>query len=819
MNYTDKDLVSAWLVEIEQARKREQQYRERGKRIIDLYSSKIPEMTPFNILFSNTETLSPALYSASPSPRVERRYKDDDPLGLAAAVAAERMLSFQLDTNIDGYETFDEVIGAAVLDGLLPGRGVSCVKYDATFSKLNPVIPSGEKNDEDGPLSSSNEPPAEYADKEQVCLETKVWDRVLFGYAKKWSSVPWIAYEEYVDREEATRLFGADIANAMRFSSDGEKNDEYGSKNDSNETYGLHKTACIYQIWDKRGGKKIRYISESYPDGFLAVLDDPLQLTGFYNCPRPLQFVETAHTTIPVAMYDVYETQAIELNRLSMRIRHITEAIKARGIYDGELGGDLENLMEADDNKLVPAERSSSLAAEKGLDNAIWFMPIDKLVAVLQQLFQAREMCKQVIFDLTGIADIMRGASKASETLGAQQIKTSWGTLRIRNKQKEVQRYVRDLMRIMVEISASRFDEQTWAKMTGLPYLTSPQVQQLQAQLQAMQMQQVQQIRMQPDGSMQPPMPNPEMQAIQQALQQPQWSQVIGVLRDDLQRAYRIDIETNSTIEPEASDDQRDILALMTAIGQVMNGLAPMVAQGVLPFEVAKTLLLAVSRRFRFGKDIESMIQSMQAPVQQQQGDAKAQADQQIAQAQQEAEAQKAKDQMELSMKTMQAEKDLLEQRVDLELKEIQLKAERDHFEMQKEADESDAAVDGVASDGTAPTRKSAVLEQFMQQQAAMMQMLASAISTPKVKRAIRGPDGKIQSVIEETPNKPAPLSMPTSMAADGKQGSPNSQLLNQFMAHQTQMMNTLASTINSPKVQRAVRGPDGKIQSVIQES
>jgi len=745
MNYTDKDIVSAWFVEIEQAKKREQQYRERGKRIIDLYSSNIPDMTPFNILFSNTETLSPALYSASPTPRVERRYKDDDPIGLAAATAAERMLSFQLDTNIEGYETFDEVVSTAVLDGLLPGRGVTCVKYDATFLK-SAKQPQDTANNEDGPLSDSVNHPDDYLDKEQVCLETKVWDRVLFGYSTKWSTVPWVAYEEYIDRTEATRLFGEDVASKMNFSvgSEGNERDKEGYENNK-DSFGLHKTACIYQIWDKRGGKKVRYISQGYQDGFLAVVDDPMQLTGFFNCPKPLQFVETAHTTIPVAMYDVYETQAIELNRLSVRIRHITEAIKARGIYDGELGGDLENLMEADDNKLVPAERGSSLAAEKGLDNAIWFMPIDKLVAVLQQLYQAREICKQVIFDITGIADIMRGSSKASETLGAQQIKTTWGTLRIRNKQKEVQRYVRDLMRMMLEVSATRFDEQTWAKMTGLPYLTTQQTQQLQMQMQAMQQQQQMQPMADPTQGQQA---NPAIQQIQQALAQPQWSQVIGVLRDDMQRAYRIDIETNSTIEPEASQDQQDILSLMTAIGQVMNGIGPLVAQGVLPFDMAKSLLLAVSRRFRFGKDIESAIQSMQQPAQQP-DDSGAQ------QAQQEVETQKAKNEMELSMKTMQAEKQLLEKRVDLELREIQLKAEEDQMEFEKQSNEVSDAEEELQEGGDTMAPKSKLLERMMAhsaEQTQIMQLLLKVMTTPKVKRAVRGPDGRIQTVVEETP-------------------------------------------------------------------
>ena len=53
-------------------------------------------------------------------------------------------------------------------------------------------------------------------------------------------------------------------------------------------------------------------------------------------------------------------------------------------------GDDIKNLVTANDNELVPADKSSSLAAEKGLQNAIWFWPVEQLVNVLVQLYQAR---------------------------------------------------------------------------------------------------------------------------------------------------------------------------------------------------------------------------------------------------------------------------------------------------------------------------------------------------------------------------------------------------------------------------------------------
>lgn len=648
--------VTWWLHEIDASKKREKEYRDQGQKVLDIYSGRKTETTPFNILFSNTETLLPALYSAVPRPVVQRRFKDEDPLGKQAAMAGQRVLEFLVDTNVEGYETFDEGVRGATLDALLPGRAVVCVKYDADVSEPEPETP--------------------YVSRELVCLDAKSWNRVYFGFARKWSKVPWIAYEEHIDRKEATRLFGAEMAERLQFTEDddNDRGDLYGSRTDPMERdKGERKTACVYQIWDKDGDRKIRYVSPLYKDSYLVVQDDPLQLTGFFNCPRPLRFVEKSNDLLPVAMYALYENQAMELNRLTIRINRIVEAIKARGIYDGELGGDIGNLMQADDNALVPADKGASIAAEKGLQNAIWFIPLDALVNTLSQLYIAREQCKRVIYEITGISDIVRGSTVASETATAQEIKTQWGTLRLKRLQKEVQRYARDLLRMMLEVAATKFSEETWAQMTGLPFVPTQMREQLNMVAQAAQ------------ATGQPL--DPQTQA---ALQAPVWGQVLEMLRNDMQRAYRVDIETNSTIEPEAAEDQKNISEMMNAIGQFLNGVAPLVQSGVMPFEISQSMLMAISRRFRFGNEIEDYIKGMKAP--EPEGDdgeaakkelqSQQQAMQKDAQAmQQKMQADQRVAQLEMQLKVEQETSQLADRENKLALREIKLQSDEAQFQ------------------------------------------------------------------------------------------------------------------------------------------
>jgi hypothetical protein len=605
-----EDEMAQWLLEISEARKRDKSFIKNGQRILDIYNCQDEAKVPFNILFSNTDTLIPALYSALPRPDVRRRFNDDDQDGKAAATAATRILEFLIDTNIDGYESFSEGMKSAVLDSLLPGRGVTCVKYDAEFTEYEP---ESEKSSESDTVTQETGEKLR-KESELICIDSRPWDSVLFGYSKKWSQMPWLAFEEHIDKEEATKLFGKEMAGKIKFT---RNNDSKGSDEDKQDAkdQGTRKTATIYQIWDKDGGRKVRYVSEHYKDGYLRIDDDPLELSGFYPMPMPMRFVEKANDLQVTAPYLVYESQAKELNVLSRRIIRLESDIQAKALYDAELSGDLESLVRESDGIFVPADKGALISAEKGLSNAFWWMPIEQMTVVLRELYQARESCKQVIYEITGISDVIRGSSVASETATAQSIKSQWGTMRLKRNQMEVQRYARDLMRIMLEIAATNFNEQTWGRMTGLDYANEQDVMQAQ---QIMQMAQSFLSSQPPSPDGKPPQIPQQYQQIHQQAQEvlgkPQWAKVLALLKDDIDRSYRIDIETNSTIMPEASEDQKNMSEAMQAMSQVINELNPLIQMGVMPHEVAQKLMISIVRRYQFGSELEESLKKMQPP-------------------------------------------------------------------------------------------------------------------------------------------------------------------------------------------------------------
>jgi hypothetical protein len=563
--------IPQWMTEIETAvTKREKDFRKDGYDLIKIYEAESDEKSAFNILYSNTEVLHPALYSSTPRPVVRRRFHDADPVGKVAADALQRLLTFLIDPADDSYASFDATIESAVLDALLPGRAVVRFDYDAD------VV--------DGAVQY-----------ETICAKRWPWDRFCHGFGSCWEEVEWIAYLHILSPEEAKSQFKLTEKDVEEHSQlrgeEGEDNLLARKPQDSDGA----ETVDVWEVWHKPSKSRF-YIAKGF-DNVLKT-GKPLNFSGFFDTPEPLRYVMRPGTLVPRALYKMYEDQAKELNALSQRITRLVKAMRIRGLYDQTVE-DMASVLEADDNVLMPAQNVASLSQGNGkLADAIWLVPIQEYVPLLQQLYTQRDQCKSVIYEIMGISDILRGSSVASETATAQRLKNQWGSLRIKRLQKVTERFVRQCLRMMAEL-AGKLSESTLKQMTGLPLLTSQEKAQLQAQVQMAQ---------QMSGQVPP--------ELQQQLQGPSWGDIRALLQNNIQRAYRIDVETNSTVDVEATEDKEMIGELLNALAQFFSGVGPMVESGNLPFESAMQMLLAIVRRFRFGPELEAALSNIKPPQQ-----------------------------------------------------------------------------------------------------------------------------------------------------------------------------------------------------------
>lgn len=658
---TRDEVVQKWLDELGEAEKREKDFLKEAQDAVELFEAgRGSDETghPFNILYANTETLSPAVYNNTPRPVVKRKVDKQNPLAVAAAHVLQKVLEFQVDSNDRDIATFDELQKTAVQEALVPGRGLCRFDYDADITET--------------PLEDGKDPVPAQVNSETLLGEAVPWNRVRFGYAKQWHKVPWVAFEHFMVRAELIDTFGDKKGAKIKLTHS--KSEDRDSNKQPANAEGV-KFAHIWEIWDKRT-KKVVFISEGFPE-VLMEQDDPLGLDGFFNIPRPLTFLHRISSLVPKTLYKMYESQAQELNDVTTRIGKLTRALKVRGFYDGTLTG-LDELMRKGDNTLLPAQNVAALQQGQTLDKSIWLMPLQEIIAVLQQLYINRTQIQNVIHQITGIADIMRGASQASETLGAQKMKESWGTMRLKRMQKEVQRFSRESFRLEAEIAAKHFQIETFIEMTGVKLPRKQEKEQAQQMLQMFQQQQAQQQAQMPMPGM-PPQPQPQqippqIQQAQAMLAIPSWEDVVDFLRNDKLRNYIIDIETNSTVDIEATEDKEELAEFMNAMAQLMNGAFPMVEKGVLPFEAAKALTLSIVEKFRLGDEVEGTFRQLKQPAPK--PDPKQAADEARMKAEMQRDEAKFKMEQEASAAEIQNKR---------QLAELELQVRREEIEMQRQ--------------------------------------------------------------------------------------------------------------------------------------
>lgn len=583
---TDEGEARRWKLEIKLADKREKEWRKKAGEIYKLYTPESPAANSFNILWTNTETLRQSVYNSLPQPDARRRYQDGDPLGKAVGEVLTRALEYCQDT----YD-FDGLLKADVLSMLLAGRAVSRIKYVPKIQTIEGEGKQAETNEGTSPVD-------EEIEWEQALAERVQYDdfRILCA-AKTWTEVSAIGFRHRFTRDDAVEKFGKEIGNALSLDS---VDDEDVKK--SKDVADLFKTAEVWEIWDK-DEKKVIWINQTYPKP-CKKQDDPMGFADFWPIPRPLYAIENDQTLVPASLYTQYEQQAKELNRVSTRINKLIEVCKVRGVYDSTLT-ELSQLMKAADGEMVPASNVTALLERGGLDKAIWMMPIEQIAMVLKELYVQRDATKQVIYEITGISDIMRSASDPNETFGAQKIKTQWGTQRLQRMQKEVQRYIRDLIRLKAEVIAEKFQPETLEKMTLVQLPHQAEIDAKKAQV----MQQYQQLAQQAiaQGQQPPQMPQLPPDPVT-------WEAVVSAMQDDATRTYRIDIETDSTLSATQDSDMQGLEQVLGAVNQILQGFAPAVMSGAMPWEVVKEMIMVVARRSKMGSAVEDALEKMQAP-------------------------------------------------------------------------------------------------------------------------------------------------------------------------------------------------------------
>jgi hypothetical protein len=639
----EEDQGPFWHDQLDKAAKVFDKWEKRGKKVVRRYRDErdaieMPRMK-FNILWSNISVLFPALYGRMAKPEVSRRFMDSDPVGRLASTMLERVVEYE----VTQFNDFDSAMRGVVEDRLLPGRGTAWVRYEPIIvgqEPQEPKMPTGIDPDEGIEITNTEE--IERVDSAHSPVDYVYWTDFLHSPARTWDEVWWVSRWVYMTPEEGIERFGDVFKNVPLH----DQNDDIDSKNPmtAKATYG--KKAKVAEIWNKRT-KKVCWVAKGYPQA-LDERDDPLELEQFFPCPKPLLATTTNGSMIPVPDYCEYEDQAQELDNLTQRIYLLVKACKAVGVFNAEFKELGRLFTEGVDNKLFPVTAWAAMSEKGGLKGAIDMLDTSAIIKTLQQLYQSREVVKQSIYEISGISDILRGSTNANETLGAQQLKANFGSLRLRATQGDVARFATDLFRIKAQIVCKFYPPELIVEMSG--------------------------VMNTPEGQ------NPQL--LQAAVQ---------MLSNSTIRDFHIQVEADTLAQIDEQADKQNANEAVQAIGLFLRDALPMVQQAPEMLPMASEMLLFLVRRYRAGRSLESAIeqamkslqakaqQAQQQPPQQNPEMLKLQAEQQAEQARMQASAQT--EQMK-----MQAQAQLEQAKAQLEMQMQEAKAQADmQLEQMKE--------------------------------------------------------------------------------------------------------------------------------------
>jgi hypothetical protein len=605
----------------------------------------------YNILWANVQTLKSATFARLPKPDVSRRFNDQDPVGRVAALLLERALDYE----ISHYNDYRDTLMSSLSDRFLGGRGTAWVRYEPKFTPIgNGEDYDGDQVTEDVHVEGAAEENGEMLDYECAPVDYVHWKDFGHSVARTWEEVTCVWRKVFMTRDSLVERFGEELGKTIPLDA---SPDDSQNKSRGQESEGLDKRALIFEIWDKETGKAY-WLSKSLGK-IIDEKDDPLGLEGFFPCPRPLYATMTNETLVPIPDFSLYQDQANELDILCDRIDGLIKALKVSGVYDASIKEISRLFTEADNNTLIPVTNWSAFSEKNGLKGALDLVDIQPIAQSLNYCYTAMQQVKQQIYDITGISDIVRGQSVASETATAQQIKGQYASLRLKAYQDEVVRFATHMIQLKAQIICKHFDPQTLLQISSADQLSDV-----------------------------------DKQLIPQALQ---------MLSNAPMRTFRIEISSDSMVMADESQEKQDRMEFLGAVSgflqksaqaaQASPELVPLMMEmlkfGVTGFKVGKGLEGQIDQATEQMKQM--IAQKQQQPPQPTPEQMKAQQDQAAAQqkAQQDQQnfiADKAKFQADVASR--QFEQKITQQKLELDnqrsIFEAQLAQDRLDFEKWK---------------------------------------------------------------------------------------------------------------------------------------
>ena len=566
--------VARWDAELRLYEKAAEQWSKDAKEIGQRYSLESQrsagseKSTSFNILWSNINTMQPSLYGQEPTPVVQRRHGDQDPIGRMASEILQRALTTEMELVDDWLDLGKRV----VLDLLLVGRGTPWVRYTAETAKVKEQGENGEETE------------VERMKSEKSPIAFVFWDDFAHAPRKTWAEVQdggWVARKVNMTRAQGIKRFKEKFETVPL-----KHQSQAGATGaDADKSMHLLGVAEVWEIWDA-SDKMVYWINRDHKGEVLDKKSDPLGLTHFFPCPKPAYGSIGNDSLIPNPDYLQYKPLANELDIITQRISKLVAELRVRGFYNASAPGMGLLLSGKKDGEMIPVEGVAGLGGAGGIDRLVSFLPLDVIAGALVGLYNARDQVKNLIYEISGISDIQRGSVDPREKLGQSRLKSQFGSQRMASRRTAVAMCIRDTLRIKAELMAEHYSPETLRALSGYDFLPE-----------------VVKIRNAPQPQPQPGFPSPPDPEM---VIEDNFRRAVELLKDEKLRGFRVEIETNSTVAPDMAEEQEQRTVFLGVVGEFLEK-ALGIAQAVPPMApLMGDLLLFVVRGFNAGRGLES---------------------------------------------------------------------------------------------------------------------------------------------------------------------------------------------------------------------
>jgi hypothetical protein len=446
-----------WTVEIKAAREALKDWHPQGDAAVKRYlgEHKPNGKTGLNLFHADVNTMRSMLYGKIPTVDVSRRFNDpDDDIGRVAAEMEERLLNTDIDRDDDGFKA---ALRYALQDWTLPGLGIARVRYDVEWTKQ----PGTSAITRPDPLTGEEVEVAPAVPEQEVKADEDVetdyvyWRKFLWSPCRSWTFCRWVAFGTDMTRDELVERFGAAVAKSVQLKK-AERKDGEDLPLTVQDSWSK---AEVWEVWDK-DTRTVYWFAEGAPE-ILDSKEDPLGLTEFFPCPRPLFANETTSKLVPKPDHEIAKVQYDEIEEMDVRLTALIRMARVRGAYDKTRAPELGKILDANEGDMVAVEQWVDLAEKGGLAGALQFIPLEAIVKAIEVLSVKRQEAIALVRQVTGMSDIMRGQAAGRATATEQSIKAQFASTRIQTAQDELARFASDLQSLRAEIIAKHFDAAT----------------------------------------------------------------------------------------------------------------------------------------------------------------------------------------------------------------------------------------------------------------------------------------------------------------------------------------------------------------------